>query len=165
MTMNLSTEYLALLVRWQLSLELETANRILTSTLMLRHSRSRLLLPTPFLRIRYPFFQSTKVILKKLHLRVETTACNSRHHDLARLLVKKRTLARVLMFFYDMGSVFGIIGTIGSLCIMLWTCKELSAPFLGMVSLHKTSHGPMRRSIASSSTDTGSGFLEPIVRP
>jgi S2P endopeptidase len=130
---------------------------------LFRHSRSRLLLPTPFLRIRYPFLHSTKVILKRLHLRVETTAWNSRHHDLASLLVKKRTLARVLRLFYDMGSVFGIMGTIGSLCIILWTCKEMSAPFLGMLSLYKTSH--MKRSIASSSTDTGSSFLEPIVRP
>lgn len=70
---------------------------------------------------------STRVILDKLHLRVETNAFNKLHaRCVARFLdpgINKSgaRAKKVLTLFYDAGSALGALGMVGALCIVLWT--------------------------------------------
>ncbi|KZP28018.1 hypothetical protein FIBSPDRAFT_1039738 [Athelia psychrophila] len=75
---------------------------------------------------------STRVILDKLHLRVETNAFNKMHSRcISRFTgtgINKGSGARgkkVLTLFYDAGSALGALGMIGALCIVLWTSGNL----------------------------------------
>lgn len=75
---------------------------------------------------------STRVILDKLHLRIETHAFNKLHSRcIARFTgvgINKGSGARekkALTLFYDAGSALGALGMIGALCILLWTAGHL----------------------------------------
>jgi S2P endopeptidase len=69
---------------------------------------------------------TTRVIVKNLYLRVQTTAWNLHHDVLAsKLSSSRRTYLRMsLQFFYNTGCVMGILGMIGAFGILLWTCGE-----------------------------------------
>lgn len=142
---------------------------------LLRLSRSRSLLPVAFLRSRYSSTiwrsSSTKLTLNKLHLRLETTAWNLEHDSLANLLQRRRSWARALTFFYNLGSVFAVLGMAVSLGILLYTCSPLVKLFsLGKLP-NATHHPPSRRSLeatsfhASQDRFTDTHFLTPIVSP
>jgi S2P endopeptidase len=143
-------------------------------TYLLRLSRSRSLLPVAFPRSRYSSIvwrsSSTKLTLKKLHLRLETTAWNLKHDSLANLLVKRKSWARCLTYFYNVGTVLAVLGMAGSLGILLFTCS----PLLEIFSLGKlpdeAHHPPSRRSLEASSFNasqdrvfTDTHFLTPII--
>ncbi|KAG6873700.1 hypothetical protein C0995_012162 [Termitomyces sp. Mi166 len=66
---------------------------------------------------------TTTVVLKGLHLRVQTTAWNLSHDILSTSLGsrQKACLRRVLMQFYDLGSVVGLMGMVITLGFLLTT--------------------------------------------
>lgn len=75
-------------------------------------------------RSSFPDPPTTQVFLNLFHLRFQTTACNIYHDCLATALKKERRprLSLILMRFYDLGSVFGILGMLTGLVILSWTC-------------------------------------------
>lgn len=90
------------------------------------HSRPKYLLPSvsnDSRRSSTSDTPTTHVFLKSFHLRLQTTAWNIYHDLLATELKKERTvfLSQALTSFYDLGSVFGILGMLTGLVILSWT--------------------------------------------
>lgn len=90
-------------------------------------------LPVSSTSARYRAEQTaTRVILDKLHLRVETNAFNKLHaRCIARFTDSGNNKGsgaygkKVLTLFYDAGSALGALGMIGALCIILWKAVNL----------------------------------------
>ena len=118
------------------------------------------LLPAPFLRSRRPsavwHSPSFKVVLQKLHIRVETTALNSKHSAFVDLLARNQSWARRLMLFYDLGAVFGVLGMIGSLGLLMWSYREMGVPLLNAALREppNATYGLVGRSLTSASMDS-----------
>lgn len=70
---------------------------------------------------------STRVILDKVHLRVESTAWNVRHNALSLWLSKTRSTAvkGFLLVLYDAGSIVGVIGMLTAMSLLGWTSVRL----------------------------------------
>lgn len=102
---------------------------VLNKFLLIR-SRDLSLLPTASFGSRIP---TTRIFLKKLHLRVQTTAWNRHHEKLAARLAGKQSLkAKTLLAgFYDAGSALGLLGMIGAIGLLLWTTRDIA------LSLHE----------------------------
>ncbi|KAJ7489474.1 hypothetical protein FB451DRAFT_1225027 [Mycena latifolia] len=103
----------------------------------LRLRKSESLLPTSramnsFGRRRAHFWDSrtTQVVLSKFHLRVQTSAWNN-SHDLLAKAVSPRPRSRLratLTLFYNAGYYMGLLGTLLSLGLLLWTCGNALMP-------------------------------------
>lgn len=70
---------------------------------------------------------STHIIIQHLHLRIQTNAFNKLHQRLcARFANRRFALAKKsLTVFYDAGSMFGVLGMLGALGIVIWTAGDL----------------------------------------
>ncbi|KAF9465401.1 hypothetical protein BDZ94DRAFT_1320225 [Collybia nuda] len=95
----------------------------------LKPSRSHSLLPfvfTPDHRRRRRFWNlsSTQVILKGIHLRVQTTAWNARHDTFTTSLRREWKVTRALKLLYDVGCLLGVLGMLAGLGALLWTCGQ-----------------------------------------
>ncbi|EMD32425.1 hypothetical protein CERSUDRAFT_99509 [Gelatoporia subvermispora B] len=106
---------------------------------LLRRARSSGPLPLPglpSLRRRTSYDQDTikagslTITLRKANLRVQSTALNASHDVLARSLARGRA-RRVLGAFYDLGSILGVIGMLGSFVLLLWTAVQLISGLSG----------------------------------
>ncbi|KAF8066825.1 hypothetical protein FPV67DRAFT_1496653 [Lyophyllum atratum] len=94
---------------------------------------------------------TTQVVLKGLHLRIQTTAWNLSHDLLATSLKRKPRLRKALKRGYDLGSVMSFLGMLGafgflvvasgmsavSLARKIWTLNALPASLEGLGNLAK----------------------------
>lgn len=91
-----------------------------------RKHRNSALLPSDRLSTHNSFGNSKvcKVTLQNFHLKVETRTFNEKHDNLTERLAKptRRRLRATLKGFYDLGAVFGAIGLIAGLAILLYSC-------------------------------------------
>lgn len=71
----------------------------------------------------------TKVFLRGLHVRVQTTAFNAPHDTLSATLRQRKSRRRkhLLQLLYDTGSILGIIGMFLALFLLLWTTAQLGS--------------------------------------
>ncbi|KAJ7705293.1 hypothetical protein B0H17DRAFT_1037545 [Mycena rosella] len=101
-----------------------------------RPRKSEFLLPTSrglaLARRRNHFWdtRTTQVVLTKLHLRVQTSAWNTQHDSLARAVSSRprASLRAALTYFYNVGCAMGLLGTLLSLGLLLWTCGNALVP-------------------------------------
>jgi hypothetical protein len=142
----------------------------------------RYLLPTVSLRTDSRYLSIVrpslpiKVVLKSIHLRVETTGFNNRHDDLSIFLARRQNPTRQkLIHLYNSGSVLCLLGMLGSMAMLIWTFWQLSASLWRLSSRNvavEHSNGPMKRSLILPSALASTGgaaeldepFLKPIVR-
>jgi len=145
---------------------------------LLRRSRLRLrpLLPAAFPGGRHGYFSVIQpplpitIVLKYLHLRVETTSWNSKHDDLTVTLRRRRNSSTPkLKLFYNFGIVLCLLGIAGSVATLIWTCWELNASLWrrSLVS-GLSANALIKRSLEDTSEPSGGGkvdtpFLKPIV--
>jgi hypothetical protein len=133
----------------------------------LRRGHPRAILPISFPRghrATTGHTSSTKVSLRKLHLRIETTRWNHQQDALANWLARNRPWARGLAVFYNVGAVLGVLGLIASLVLLFWASTRTAAPLLSSllsnVALRDTvqaSRIPMRRSLPGPVARTSQG--------
>lgn len=166
--MSLWTLGLSLTSIW---LAIHTLNELLLS-----RSRSLSLLPTPTSVASRA--SSTQVLVKKLHLRIQTTRWNILHDKLAARLASRRSLRlkTILAAFYDVGSVLGLLGMISAIGLLLWTTAQVAfslqgnlAEYFGSQASSSEALWPIKRTLQmieplqkqlSSRPDS---FLKPIV--
>lgn len=67
-----------------------------------------------------------RVRLNKLHLLVESTACNVAHDGLCRFLRQTLRFRRALELFYDFGSVLAVLGMLVALGLVFWVLGSSS---------------------------------------
>ncbi|KAF8234469.1 hypothetical protein L208DRAFT_1393838 [Tricholoma matsutake] len=138
--------------------------------------RSNLLLPSAynhFRRNRFLDTSTTQVFLNLFHLRLQTTAWNIYHDNLATELKRQRScmLSKALMTFYDLGSVFGILGMLIGLILLSWTCGLSSLSLATKISNYSNTiprsvtTGLARRSLegAAASLPKYESFIKPII--
>jgi hypothetical protein len=65
------------------------------------------------------------VVLRPFHLLIDTTAFNSAHDAFTVYLEQQPMLQGILRYLYNIGSVFGILGMAGSICLLSWTIVKL----------------------------------------
>ncbi|KAF7368996.1 Histone acetyltransferase [Mycena venus] len=118
----------------------------------LHRKRAQSLLPTSaansFGRSRNYFWDSrtTQVILNKFHLRVQTSAWNSRHDILAKSVAQRpgARLRPALINFYNAGCAVGALGTTIALGLLVWNCTHALLPLIHG-TLAPSSSGPLLR--------------------
>lgn len=69
---------------------------------------------------------ATRITLDTCHLRYSSTAWNALHQSSTARLAKRGDWRRVLQLAYDVGSVLGVLGMLGSVLLLLWTTVQLS---------------------------------------
>jgi S2P endopeptidase len=91
---------------------------------ILTPSSANSLLPSVSNNFRRNSAWDTQVFLDSFHLRLQTTAWNIYHDLLATEFKKERSflLSQALIGFYDLGSIFGILGMLTGLVLLSWTC-------------------------------------------
>lgn len=70
---------------------------------------------------------STQITLHRLSLRIQSTVFNTKHDSLTETL-SMATWSRVrngLVHFYDLGSILGLVGMLGSLLLLMWTAGHI----------------------------------------
>lgn len=70
---------------------------------------------------------ATRITLDTCHLRYSSTAWNALHQSSTARLAKRGDWRRVLQLAYDVGSVLGVLGMLGSVLLLLWTTVQLSS--------------------------------------
>lgn len=101
---------------------------------------------------------STQVVLKNVHLRVQTTVWNAKHDVLTGMLRRRRRIGWFLKLFYDVGCLLGVLGMLVGLGVLVWTSGQAA-----YVLAHKVLDGPdqppsiVKRAIVSN-------VREPILR-
>ncbi|KAJ7198766.1 hypothetical protein GGX14DRAFT_699937 [Mycena pura] len=113
---------------------------------LLRLGKAQSLLPTPRFAPRQLHFwntRSTQIILNKLHVRIQTSAWNG-VHDILSKAVAARSGARVraLIYFYNVGSVAGILGSAISLGLLIWNCGRGLLPLFHNSLVHLSPVSP-----------------------
>lgn len=115
---------------------------------------------------------STRVTLNHVHLRIETSALNNLH---ARYTTRARASnmqpKKALTAFYNVGSIFGAVGMLGVLGIILWTLAQLIGSLMAGLSVSQsvaTSTGHSKRAMEGSidmntQLNTRTPLLQPIV--
>ncbi|KAH9942695.1 hypothetical protein B0H21DRAFT_750382 [Amylocystis lapponica] len=73
-----------------------------------------------------------QVSAHQLSIRVQTTAFNDLHDLVTAALAKPHNLRwrSLLSRFYDVGSVLGVVGLVGALCILIWTTARLASALM-----------------------------------
>lgn len=109
---------------------------------------------------------SVQITLKKLHLRVQTTAWNRTHDQLASRLANKHSVKRkaLLTRIYDGGCVLGLAGMIVALCLLLWTAGNLCVSLIetsGQLSGRHEITDSVSRSLKRALDDTQSSLSGP----
>ncbi|KAI9068996.1 hypothetical protein FKP32DRAFT_1671751 [Trametes sanguinea] len=69
----------------------------------------------------------TRITLSKLHLRYQSTAWNALHQSSSARLAKRTEWRRALQLVYDIGSVLGVLGMLGSVLLLAWTSIQLAS--------------------------------------
>ncbi|KAJ6567754.1 hypothetical protein DFH09DRAFT_1034204 [Mycena vulgaris] len=133
------------------------------------------LLPTsrsanPLGRRRGHFWDSrtTQVILSKFHLRVQTSAWNSKHDAFTKGVSPRSRLRAALICFYNAGCVMGVFGTLVSLGFLLWTSGKVLVPvvheILGSSSPHSSPAFLLKRGVeVVEETAARSTFIKPLI--
>ncbi|KAI0325561.1 hypothetical protein GY45DRAFT_1330103 [Cubamyces sp. BRFM 1775] len=70
---------------------------------------------------------TTRITLQNFHLRYHSTAWNALHQSSTARLAKRTEWRFVLQSVYDMGSLLGVLGMLGSVALLLWTTIQLSS--------------------------------------
>ncbi|KAI0772391.1 hypothetical protein BD413DRAFT_612553 [Trametes elegans] len=69
---------------------------------------------------------ATRITLRKLHLRYQSTAWNALHQSSVARLAKRSGWRKMLQLVYDAGSVLGVLGMLSSMALLAWTTGQLS---------------------------------------
>ncbi|KAJ7254704.1 hypothetical protein B0H12DRAFT_1114912 [Mycena haematopus] len=104
----------------------------------LRRRQAQYLLPVfrgahSFGRRRNYFWDSrtTQVILNKFHLRVQTSAWNGQHDILSNAIARPGApLRSVLTYFYNLGSIVGVLGIVAAVGLLIWNCGHAILPLV-----------------------------------
>ncbi|KAF8201041.1 hypothetical protein K438DRAFT_1821267 [Mycena galopus ATCC 62051] len=138
------------------------------------HRHAQPLLPTPFGahsfgRRRNYFWDSrtTQVILNKFHLRVQTSAWNSQHDILSKALSARpnASLRPSLIYFYNLGCVVGILGTVIALGLLVWSCSHALIPLIHG-TLAPSAPAPLLKrglDVVKNTVAPGSAGIKPII--
>ncbi|KAG6864597.1 hypothetical protein C0991_008361 [Blastosporella zonata] len=116
---------------------------------------------------------TTTVVLKGLHLRVQTTYWNL-SHDLLSTSLKNSHLCRALIHSYDLGAVIGLIGMLAAIGFLLTTGGTSTVSLARKIWEYTTNISPepseilgtlARRGIDASSEQapTSTSFIKPII--
>jgi S2P endopeptidase len=119
---------------------------------------------------------TTQVFLNSFHLRLQTTAWNIYHDILSTEFKNERNflLSRTLMIFYDLGSIFGVLGMLSGLLLLLWTCGLCSLSLATKISRYSNTINTISSSVATGFAKRGldaatgllpehESFIKPIV--
>ncbi|KAI0712062.1 hypothetical protein C8Q76DRAFT_768815 [Earliella scabrosa] len=85
--------------------------------------------------------RETRVTLRNLHLNIQSTAWNASHQYLAARLKRRDRWRAVLLLAYDIGSVLGVLGMLGSVLLLAWTAVRLAFSWYDPPSLPHTPSG------------------------
>lgn len=69
--------------------------------------------------------RQTRVTLRNFHLNVQSTTLNGFHQNATARLKRRDRWRALLTFAYDIGSVLGLLGMIGSVLLLGWTTVQL----------------------------------------
>ncbi|KAI0770208.1 hypothetical protein C8Q74DRAFT_1274160 [Fomes fomentarius] len=69
--------------------------------------------------------RQTRVTLRNFHLNVQSTAWNGYHQNATARLKRRDRWRALLTLAYDIGSVLGLLGMIGSVLLLAWTTVQL----------------------------------------
>ncbi|KAI0635430.1 hypothetical protein C8Q77DRAFT_1108050 [Trametes polyzona] len=113
----------------------------------------------------------TRITLDRCHLRYQSTAWNALHQSSLARLAKRGDWRRALQGAYDVGSVLGILGMLGSVSLLLWTTAQLfasvynssttSSPVVPTANIRKRD----TFAVEQSSTDLGSKAALQLIIP
>nr|GAT58853.1 ham group protein [Mycena chlorophos] len=103
-----------------------------------------------------------QLVLEKLHLRVQTSAWNTRHDALSRSLRPTTRLGSILTLFYNAGVVFSALGAAISLGLLLWNCAHAVAPWVHS-TLSPTDKPVLLAKRTFSSPPPNQGVVKPII--
>ncbi|KAI0354020.1 hypothetical protein OH77DRAFT_1426424 [Trametes cingulata] len=81
----------------------------------------------------------TRITLDKCHLRYQSTAWNALHQSSSARLAKRTDWRTALQLVYDVGSLLGVLGMLGSVLLLVWTTLQLAST-LYAGSTHVGSH-------------------------
>ncbi|KAK0482486.1 hypothetical protein IW261DRAFT_1396585 [Armillaria novae-zelandiae] len=109
----------------------------------------------------------THVTARYFHLKIESSAWNRYHDDLAGKLGSRRyqRSRKTLGYFYDVGVAFGILGMLCAIGLLLWTCANLFTETFHRDSVVEV-HRVVKRDIREAShTDVGrsGSFVHAII--
>ncbi|KAH9896548.1 hypothetical protein C8Q73DRAFT_686015 [Cubamyces lactineus] len=86
---------------------------------------------------------TTRITLENFHLRYQSTAWNALHQSSTARLAKRTEWRLVLQAVYDMGSLLGGLGMLGSVTLLLWTTAQLCSTLYSPQS-HSAESSPSR---------------------
>lgn len=120
-------------------------------------------------RRRNYFWESrtTQVILNKFHLRVQTSAWNSRHDILSKAIAVRpgARLRPAVTYFYNAGCVMGVLGTVISLGLLVWNCIHALLPFIHGTLTPSSPERLLKRGleVIEKTVATGGTVIKPLV--
>ena len=128
-----------------------------------KYARSRPKFILPFSQNRSP---TIGVTVKHLNIRLKTVALNGLHDELSTQLSpnKSRTLRRILLRLYDLGSGVAVVGMLLGFCLLLLTVVSLSSELLH--TGHDVRHGAstvMKRGLDDAGQMAPAYRINPIV--
>lgn len=109
----------------------------------------------------------TSVILNKFHLRIQTSSWNSLHDVLTNRFARRRTLRKIIINFYNVGSIMGVLGMLGATVLMIWTCYQTAMLLLKSSAPPAPIEAPLlvKRGLDTTSSLSSETFVRPIVSP
>ncbi|KAK7052386.1 histone acetyltransferase [Favolaschia claudopus] len=93
--------------------------------------------------------RTTQIILKNLHLRVQTSAWNAKHDVLTKTVSARAgsRLRTALTYFYNAGCLMGVLGTMLALGLLTWNCLQGIVPLLHTTLAPSASMPLLRRDL------------------
>ncbi|KAI0368501.1 hypothetical protein BV20DRAFT_1022387 [Pilatotrama ljubarskyi] len=70
---------------------------------------------------------ATRITLINCHLRYQSSAWNALHQSSSARLAKSTASRSVLQLVYDVGTVLGVLGILGSVLLLVWTTAQLAS--------------------------------------
>lgn len=104
----------------------------------------------------------------KFHLRVQTRAFNVYHDNFSLRWTSRNYLRRrkILLLFYDIGSILGVFGMFAAVVMLVWTAVSLSSSAFLRLTIPHTSTRLLKRAAEASSrpqTYSSAYAVNPIV--
>ncbi|KAI0828575.1 hypothetical protein BC628DRAFT_1409160 [Trametes gibbosa] len=83
---------------------------------------------------------ATRITLEQCHLRFQSTAWNALHQSSTARIAKRHDWRRALELVYDVGSVLGVLGMLGSVLLLVWTNAQLSSALYMRLAYQQSAH-------------------------
>ena len=111
--------------------------------------------------------RTCRVSVQNFHLKVETRRFNDKHDDLAEFLANPRNerVRRALKVFYDVGAVFGVIGMIAGVGILMYTCGQFLWNASPTDAVSKEGRRHTKRGMPVEANPSSGIAINPLVSP